>query len=351
MFELNRIYTLKMAQGVISQTGINLLIALIGRQDLQDDAWKSINPNSALSYLPPLPYEWDWLWVVRKGVYAGTMPKRVSRYYHKIHGLNCPTAFLEQIGNTARSHSESNVKYAFEFTDTFDWNAGDFGDYGSCYFGGRSEAREILADNGGLAIRFYRMGKGFARAWVVPIEDGMHIIFNGYGLQTLEVARIFSQFVNAAYKRIDLSNWGVDDGTLWINGGTGYVIGATEAIEPIADYDFQWGEDETRRCESCGDAVNEDDVQISPDGDYYCQNCFDDRFGSCCHCGETHYHDDLHYADDCDYCEYFLDRLFTYCEECNEYVRNERMTEVNGNWYCEDCAVDIEPDEPEGEQE
>src|SRR3990167_5710620 len=88
---------------------------------------------TAVTKAPPLPPNWDWHWVVRKGKYAGTMPKRISSFYHKEHELDLDPKLLKWIGNFAKKNSSPAQDYYFDVTDRILWEAGQYGDSGSCY--------------------------------------------------------------------------------------------------------------------------------------------------------------------------------------------------------------------------
>ena len=60
--------------------GIRELIALIQTQNRRSDVWTAIDPTPSRYYLPALPDTWEWVWVIERGEYAGTMPKRVRNY-------------------------------------------------------------------------------------------------------------------------------------------------------------------------------------------------------------------------------------------------------------------------------
>jgi len=72
----------------------------------------------------------------------------------------------------------------FDWTFTVDWNSGNFGDSGSCYFppGGYVEC---MHRNGVGAIRRYKdlFGRGNARAWMAVDQpsNGYITIYNRYG--------------------------------------------------------------------------------------------------------------------------------------------------------------------------
>jgi hypothetical protein len=352
-FEIGKRYTLVAPQGVITPAGIQAIINFIQGQRLQtDESWKTANPTNERHFLPNLPDMWQWVWLVTgRGDYVGTFPKRISKYYHKEFGIKCPEKFLAEIGNVARQHTEDNLTYSFDFTDRLNWNAGDFGDSGSCYWGSNWDARDTLEAHGGMAIRFYESAdsdKGIARAWLMNIGEALYIIFNGYGFSTLVIARAFSMFLNLSYKKILLSNYDNTSGLIYINNDSGYIIGSADEIASYTEYDFEIETNENH-CMHCGDRLNEDDTYFAPDTGYaYCQYCFYDRYERCDRCYDDFARDDMYYVESTgeSVCERCLDRHFSYCESCNEYYEPDQMHERNEEWYCQACFDHLPPDEP-----
>jgi hypothetical protein len=285
------------------------------------------------------------------------MPKRVASYFFKKFGIKSPTAFLEQLGNVARQHTSEGVAYDFDFTDVFDWDDGDFGDAGSCYWGSNEAARDMLMENGGFAIRFYNdEGEGFGRAWVVSRQpsEGFYVVFNGYGVSdsaTLTAARIMSLFLSVTYKRVVLRNNGTQTGMLWINGGIGYLIGNIQVIDAITYYDLHIPDVYT--CCDCGDVLHEDDVYTSPDGDHFCSYCFYERYDTCYECEEHTDRDDMIYIEglDRDVCSYCFREWYTTCAQCEEDMHRNDTYEIEGHKrrFCEQCREDVLAEQAEAE--
>lgn len=341
MIELNVRFSYSAPEGAISDAGVGLIIQHIAGQRLNTGDWAKLNPDNKIIYLPALPIDWSWLWLVNKGDYVGTMPKRVGKYYYKHYGLKCPPAFLSEIGNIARQHSQENMVYTFEFVAQFDWQAGDFGDGGSCYWGDHYNAREYLQDGGGLAVRFYTPdGKGMARAWVMPVKDDIVIVFNGYGFNhgTITIARVLAGFWGMSYKKISLSNNGTTTGTIYINGGSGYVVGHVQDIDSISRFDLGVDVPFETNCYSCNTGLHEDDTYWAFD-EPYCEQCFYESYDYCERCGETHHKDDLIYTDDCVMlCKYCIDRTHAQCEGCFDYFPHDELTVTKDDHvYCTNC--------------
>lgn len=348
-FELHTQYTITLPAGELSDAGVRAVMQSITAVNFnaENSEWRALNPNWANPYLPQLADSWQWAWVVQKGEYAGTLPKRIRNYYFKAHGIKCPDSFIQEIGNIARQHTNSNTVYRFEIVDEFDWQAGDFGDYGSCYWGGNAGARIMLKDNGGMAICFMTdSGTGYARAWLVEIDDNLFVIFNGYGFErgvyaTLTITRVFATFMALTYKKIHLDNsYG---STLYINSGAGYIIGTPESIEGIDEWDFEWHDIDAYSCYSCGCGLDEYEGYTGADDETYCESCFYDRFDRCQHCDETHYQENIYYVeiDDTYLCRVCRARSYDRCKGCDEWFEKGTLHIHEMLGYCWDCLNDV----------
>ena len=342
MFTLYTRYTLTMPQGTISDAGIRAIEQFLRNQNLQTDAWKALNPTITTQWLPSLPNDWQWVWVVQRGEYAGTMPKRVAKYFHKVHGINMPQAVIVTLGNITREHSSEQKAYTFEFVNRIDWNAGDFGDPNSCWWGGYSGSRLMWEANNGMAIRFYdESGEGYARAWMMEIDTELYTFMNGYGLTTLQITRIFAQFSGLTYKQIHLDN--SMSSSLYINGSMGYIVGKFEVIENIDSWDFEMVGDDAYTCNHCGRLIDDNDDYVGADDEHYCESCFYDRFNTCEHCGSVYYTEDLIYVESVGYdvCEWCLNHNYNTCDQCDEYFRTRSLTQVGERQYCHECLHDL----------
>ncbi|MHB8995769.1 MAG: hypothetical protein ACYC63_11000 [Armatimonadota bacterium] len=291
-----------------------------------------------------------WQWKTTRG----TFPKRLAKWL-KSHGLKPENDFLGTIGSMAGLSVTETDTYTFDFDDYLDWQAGDFGDEGSCFWSCNAAAREMLRRNGAFALRFYDDdGYGIARSWVAPYYDGSFVVFNGYnhnsggyrdfhaapshGLTTLAQARILSHILGGTYKKVELENRGQINGTLWINSGCGYVVGSIDAVADTPKcVDLDYPELRTTTCRDCGRAIEDDEDTFSYDGYTYCERCYDERYGYCEACCETYRHEDLTYTHGGTYCDYCRDSRFFLCDGCDEWTRNDERHTQDDLDYCEEC--------------
>jgi len=148
----NQPYKVQLPEDMVTSEGRDQVIKYL-RAVLGKDRWNRV-----------LPDDWDWSWVVTKDEsgqnYVGTLPKRISRYCHKAWGFKLESTHLQEIGNIARRNTNKTDSYVFELVDKIDWDSGDFGDQGSCFWSDYEVTKdELLPDYNGdrpCAVRFYR---------------------------------------------------------------------------------------------------------------------------------------------------------------------------------------------------
>lgn len=328
----------------------------------------------AENQLPALPEDWNWEWLVTKGEYAGTFPKRLSSYFYKRHQLRIDPTLLSVIGNLVREHTEDRGRYYLDFDDQLNWCAGQFGDSGSCFWGGRREARRIMRDNGGLAVRFYKTRNdqdlaeakyddvvGVGRAWAAPDfpKEDCLTLFNSYGYPhgLLAISRILATWLGLSYYRVNLCNWGDTSGVLYINSG-GYTVAPLEVgTFKDANLDLRWNRtgiancddiEGDYQCDNCGDFYEEEDGEEWGD-DWYCWDCLNSFTFRCERCdGRFNDHEayNVHYrsswsgrVDIENWCpECWEDDAFI-CARCGEsWYADLSTTAPDGDEYCPECA-------------
>lgn len=291
-----------------------------------------------------LPSDWQWKAKVGgKGEYVGSFAKRVAKYFHK-QGTPLTSDQLGVIGSLVSQYSASQTDYTIDYTSDFNWQAGDFGDGGSCYWGCRSAAKDMISENGGQAVRFYKDGNGTGRAWMLP-HDNNWILFNGYGLDLAQIAQVVAADLGQSYKRIRLENNGDTDGTLWINSGVGYVVGSVEDYEYDRSIDLCI-EDDSQCCQDCGCRISHDDCHCVCGDRYVCDSCFDD-YSYCDQCEKYFSSDDVYYIDEQGYCDHCRRCYCTKCVDCGEWHRETNTTSdgevcascLDNYCACESCGL------------
>lgn len=275
----------------------------------------------------------------------GKLAKRISKWVKDVHAYDLDSGQLEKVGGIIASYRTGQFWY--DITARFNWVAGDFGDKGSCFWYSRSEARDMMQDSGGLAIRFYDSnGNGNGRAWVMPYGDDW-VFFNAYGpsLDTI-TNRVQAIFPEAKLRKVSLENWGSTTETLWINDDVGVLV--SERERKISQVDLELGDDESNCCEHCSDHFS---------GEAYwageiclCESCYDRHYDQCEHCQRT-IHNDYLYTIEYKYrrgnvwfqgantlCESCRED-YSSCEECGYEIcaLDHHMTEIGHDYVCPDC--------------
>jgi len=354
--EVGRVYTVGMPKpSVIPSEGRSLIIDLVKSAVTTDEYSPDVNVR-----LPYFMIDWDedsqWEWLIHKGEYAGTLPKRISAYTYKKSGFKLPPATLSEIGNIARRYTVGMNEYHFDFNTALDWQRGQFGDHGSCFWSERLGARDMIKDAGGYAIRFFREqndpDSGYARCWIIPHPTkSMIILFNIYGFNgnQIVVPRILSEFLGTTYngRSVQFRNNGDDSGELYINGGSCWLVGqdAPGHTDRI-DLEIEDQESDRHRCCGCGEYFHEDDGRSNDDGDWYCYVCYNEHYGICNGCDMEYDNDDLRYSNvsgEC-YCESCYDERFYICFDCGHEgwrisfsSRRGTSHEVGDEVVCDSC--------------
>ena len=96
-----------------------------------------------------------------------------------------------------------------------------------------------------------------------------------------------------------------------------------------------------RQCYGCNIYVctEDDNGRMGPDDEWYCDDCYDNRFTMCSHCEEDYRIDNMMENENNGdwYCEDCYNELFTCCHGCDEDVSVDDVTEIDGEFYCNDC--------------
>lgn len=230
-------------------------------------------------------------WIVQKGRYTGTWPKRFMKWLKAEHGVHLYENHISVIGSMVKDATIEESEYVFDFTKNFDWDAGDFGDSNSCYWNSKARAKSIIAENHGFAFRLYEKKYwgsygGCGRVWVLPVEIGeetVYVIWNAYGKSLSFFAKLFSEYLQKDYHFVNLSNQDTVDGVVWINDSAGFMIGSMDIIKTYAHFDLAL--DEGDYCVQCGASVDEDSP-LDSEGRLICETCFDNDYTFCADCGE-----------------------------------------------------------------
>ncbi len=314
--------------------------------------------------------EFDWRLITRQGKIA----KRMRKFFLKVEreklfylSREKMDNVISDIGQDARNHADSSELFYYDIVDNFNWNAGQFGDSGSCFWGGNDSARGLMEENGGMAIRFFQLDEsliiskehehcckryrlpgrehfvGIGRAWLMPYDNG-YTIFNAYGDNILvKIARILSVQFGLEYTSVDVKNNGTGGGTIWINGDTGYHLYNPNSYV-LSEVDFNIYEEEQYEyfCEQCEEGTNEGNFHNDI---CYCNQCYSEYIIDCERCMSSMERENESYYLDGEQesvCEDCWNNHVSHCEKCQEeyYDSNTQQVEEAGGevTYCDSCA-------------
>lgn len=276
----------------------------------------------------------------------GRILKRFRKWYKSEYDVNISDSEFGIIGDCLQYFiSKGGLELYFDFTFTFDWNDGQFGHSGSCWWGCYKESLPTFENGGGFAIRFYNDGNqsddnGIGRTWAI-IQDSRIYCFNSYGTSRANVSKALKEFftkkgIDLHFSKCDIHNSESNE-IPYINGGTGFVMYQHgDTIEDGHSHDINLFVESSYRCEACNSRLNEDEIYSAGDSTIYCSDCFNERYFYCEKCGEDCDRDSECECDGKYYCEYCANRLgFQKCDQCNEYHKD--IVEYNSDVYCQDC--------------
>lgn len=169
----------------------------------------------------------------------GNWTKRLAKVFLQ-NGLKLDKVHLAEIGNRVRRHTSAKSEIEIEITRDLNQSASYFYHSDSCWWGGYYQSMCHLKQLHGFAIRTFDSlsGQLNGRAWVIPLTrtdrdwtdcadaekcDG-YMLFNPYGPDGYEFARILAQLTGMTYKKIAFG-LGSDS---YVNGNKGFLISSAE---------------------------------------------------------------------------------------------------------------------------
>jgi hypothetical protein len=265
-------------------------------------------------------------------------------------------------------NDSNSVTITIDTTTRLDWHSGEFNDEGSCFWSEHAPAREAMHDHSDCgAVRSWKYNnyrerwEGIGRCWYYydRYKDTI-FLFNGYGNTKSQFASALQELFDYPERRhYPYFHANEDDGEhLWNNSGgiLLYKPGANIpdgetyelshlSIEDDGDYFY---------CNNCECRIPEDEMYV---GGYYnyCQDCYYERYVSCCRCGEAEAIDDaITDAGGETWCNACGRRYLTQCEHCEEWVRNDDSVDIERECcvvsFCsEECRDEWERQNPDPE--
>lgn len=164
----------------------------------------------------------------------GLLSNRIARVISKKYNVAVSSDLINKIDQAIKTNTlvqSSGEVVRYDFTNTFNWRAGNFGDEGSCFWEDRSRAKKEIQGLGGFAIRyFHREDRDFkdfdtmdlnGRAWIVPYGNTGFIMFNAYGKSLAFFSKVLSRHTGMDYYPVQLMADGSSCGLMYINNSKG----------------------------------------------------------------------------------------------------------------------------------
>jgi hypothetical protein len=230
-------------------------------------------------------------WTTVEKEQGGRMTKRIGAYIYKTYNHSLHANYVAGIGNFLNDEAPVG-KLHYDQTNRFTWSAGEFGDGNACFLISRRNVLDAMMEEGAHALRFWKPAandghKGVGRAWVLPTKLGVPVVMNAYG-PTLESYRARMRLIvpDAPTTMVMVNNFGTRDGSLYINGGHGFLVGHEgEDYSLDVDLEIQVGSDRPVRCHDCGQRVqrrNQHIVYLMDDSTAgVCAECYHRLYGEC----------------------------------------------------------------------
>lgn len=326
----------KLEAGSINNDGYYHLLRYLDNAKVKPD------PLVELFYHETDKTERLWVWKTKEG----KLPKRIAKAYHKAQ-IKLDAKVVTELGNLAKRYSVTQSEYLVDFSERIDWEDGDFGDDGSCFWGDRSEALNLITTNGGFAMRFWGENEGelygAGRCWIIPQND-LLFMFNAYGdLPLSQMALILGHLLEKPFSHVELANKSHTTGLLYINSGRGYVIGESDLQEWDLKIDAN-----CFVCFYCNGTIYEEPAAHTRDrnGDTHplCESCYDENYRRCERCGEIELDSRFEFVHDVQehWCRHCIREYTSTCDLCDNHVYDGMAcvtVETTGAMIvvCEDC--------------
>ena len=336
--DTNGVKEIVLHTGLISTRGIGQIIALLDKFAIEENnirynksrqdkvsmkPWNSWQQQFPTENFPAFEDSlqakvfktWTWEWKTKSGL----LPKRIAKAIFKLSEVNLSEKQLTMIGTLAKKECNTKGNIYYDIVHEITWERGEFGDSSSCYWQGRKNMRRFIIDHGGGAIRLYHRTdnknflngfEGYARCWFLPLGpstkykdltkvqkeayskdrhlsnfkklEGSYILFNAYGVDLYEFARIIATLSGVNYRMSWANNNGGTTGYFYLNGGHGIVLSPPEELlasktKPLIDFcldETKYNEEAAERthCSDCGIRQLRRDMQMIGEN-FYCVGC------------------------------------------------------------------------------
>jgi len=256
---------------------------------------------------------------IEQGKFQGRINKRLKKYLTEKR-VEIPPKFSSEVGEIVSKLTNKSI--VMKITKNLEWEQGEYGDDGSCFWEGRSVCRtEIFpAWDVHACLIESNDGQGMARCWIYPIHAGdelrpiteaikvkrdlLYIAFNPYGYEVDRFTRILSYQFNWVGHLLSQFE---GDGAMYVNSGESVLFNGPEINRVFTSMGG-----EASRCENCDTYSTE----LNDGG--LCDDCY--HPATCFGCGDQFHEKNMYgvgleqFCHDCFY-------EWKVCDDCGELVK------------------------------
>lgn len=173
----------------------------------------------------------------------GNFSKRLAKLVYQKYNLKLDEELMARIANIAQQYASKEKHHHIAFTRDINRSPQEFVNVGSCWWAGYSISRCHFKELGGIAIRTFENGnekRPISRAFIIPLSKTLrptlnipasaYFVFNAYGLELFEFARIIAQMTGLSYGRVTTE--GPAREHLYINNNSGALVAEQSLIVP-----------------------------------------------------------------------------------------------------------------------
>lgn len=222
--------------GLISDAGMKEIAEYVYRQANSYGMYSQVLNNM------------DHEWTNKSGNFTKRIAKLALQQGHKID-----PQILSEIGNLARANSSSGKTYRLTFSRDLNADASEWFHGGSCWWTDYAESRCALKQCGGLGVRtFDDWDTVTGRAWIVPLKEredyygqrglalcddpmdaDAFVVFNAYGPDGYEFARLVAQLTGWSYRKL-----GFSCRPMYVNNNSGFLVAPQQVCERTEELSF-----------------------------------------------------------------------------------------------------------------
>lgn len=192
-------------------------------------------------YTKVLPYKFDYEWVNKEG----KLSSRIEKFLYKDYGVKLENTEKERLGQLSRLATANQGSTYYAGLRPINWKAGDYGDRGSCFWGGSRSNKTSIKKAGGKGFVLHNPenpNEKLSRALVTPMPQfgaNCWFLINVYTQRgrtdqdIRSMANLFKQYMEQVHnkKKLRVKTTTRINTNIYVNGGRGCLIGDKNSIK------------------------------------------------------------------------------------------------------------------------